>query len=114
MRRLSTILALLLTTVLAVKALAVPWSMASASLEHPAGCHENGGKAPSSLPAGYQCCQAGHSAAVVPVTNFMRPVLLCIGNSTSNDVVSVSTTPSHLSPLILSSSGPPGTLALRI
>ena len=66
MRRLHSILTLLLLAASAMSLLAAQGSSAPGIHdEKPAGCHEHGKKAPVHPASDYACCVAGHGSAVV-------------------------------------------------
>ena len=111
MGRLSNIFALLLIAAVAGNALVTVSPMAAAEL--PAPCHEHGNKMPSPHPDDLQCCQAGHSAAVVQAIYSNHPNLLRIADSTPDKTLPIPTAADAVN-ILTTSSGPPGALALRI
>jgi hypothetical protein len=54
---------LLLAAVMMAPMAAPQLDLVGAPHQRPAGCHENGSKAPE--PVSHRCCQAGHHAAIV-------------------------------------------------
>lgn len=74
MRRLHSILALLLLAASATSLLAAQASAAPGIHdEKPAGCHEHGKKIPLHPSSDYACCVAGHGAAVVQASFVPQP-----------------------------------------
>jgi len=74
MRRLHSILTLLLLAASAMSLLAAQASTAPGIHdEKPAGCHEHGKKAPVHPASDYACCVAGHGSAVVQASFVPQP-----------------------------------------
>jgi hypothetical protein len=74
MRRLHSILTLLLLAASAMSLLASQGSTAPGIHdEKPAGCHEHGKKAPVHPASDYACCVAGHGSAVVQASFVPQP-----------------------------------------
>jgi hypothetical protein len=74
MRRLHSILTLLLLAASAMSLLTAQGSIAPGIHdEKPAGCHEHGKKAPVHPASDYACCVAGHGSAVVQASFVPQP-----------------------------------------
>ena len=115
MARSAPILTLLLAAATAIGSLSATLSMVGMRPDQaPAGCHENGEKAPAHGPTNYACCFSGHSAAIprqflLPVA----PVYIAAYRIVTNDF-GISSLSNSETFATISSADPPGVLPLRI
>ena len=115
MVRSSNLVAFVMMVAVAASSLAVPHlGMAAGFNERPAGCHGHGGKIPGSAPTSHQCCQAGHSAAIVQPSHSVGVLPLASLTYLFDD----SSRPAPASDLAkdstTSAASPPGARPLRI
>ena len=108
-----TVVAVLLSGVLAFAVAAVSPQPMHHSSAPPAGCH-HGGKTPSPQPISYTCCQAGHSPALLqaPYQQGMLLAGILSGHIVSDIGVTSSSVESSYAAIL--AQPPPGGLPLRI
>ena len=112
------LIAALVTTPLATRALAAPdhASAPPAPVEHPPTCHAHGGNpAPRSpRPANYKCCLTGHDAAVVKASTSQQCPAHCTPVPPQIESLLKGYSLSGLEVSMVRSADPPGTTPLRI
>ncbi len=115
-KTLAKVLAVLLAVAVTVAVPAVQALFAApGSHERPAGCHERTGQVPTPGPVSYQCCRAGHHAAIVQPLSASRPVTLYVAPATiSGQFLTSASAVAGARDRLTESGDPPGALPLRI
>ena len=110
------VLAFLLAAAVTVAAPAAQALLAAAGTQQrPAGCHEHAGQVPAPGPMSYQCCRAGHHAAIVQEPSPSRLALLYIAPAViSREAATCAGALVGARDPLTRSGDPPGAVPLRI